>query len=236
MPIKYSKEELLSKIKNAANDMSLFYSKGFVNWTGRTSDTNEYYTEIISEWLLENLEVLDSIYVVFRSESYKRKSHNCSSLNNASNRVEEQIAMKLRLQERVMGLGSVIDYQIPLKDSNDNNSGKIDLLSYDENSKTLFILELKRKDSNESMLRCVIEGYTYLKTVDIPKLIRDFDLPKDTKVVSSPLVFENGSQHQEMMMGRPMLEQLMNKLDCFPLYLREDNGKYIVVNELEYKN
>jgi len=106
-----------------------------------------------------------------------------------SNREEEKIAMKLFHSSQNQGkvfdiIGKIIDYQTPLKNVQTDDAGKIDLLAYNEkeNPKTLRILELKKPDSEETMLRCVLEAYTYLKVVDKDKLLKDFGLPKNTKI------------------------------------------------------
>ena len=78
------------------------------------------------------------------------------------------------------------------------------------------------------MLRCVLEGYTYMKTVNSEKLISNFTLPEDTKIKASPIVFLGGIQHQEMNEVRPWLRQLMILLDGVPFYIIIEKGKYIV--------
>ena len=117
----------------------------------------------------------------------------------------------------------MIDYQTPLKNKREDEAGKIDLLAYD--GTTLRILELKKPDSVETMLRCVLEGYTYLKTANIAKLLEDFKLPSDTIVNACPFVFKNGEQHSEMMEQRPHLKRLMDLLDSKPYYIagRDEN-------------
>ena len=50
----YSKDEIIKMMEEAKSDMKNFYKKEFVNYSGETSDTKEYYTEIIAEWLLDN--------------------------------------------------------------------------------------------------------------------------------------------------------------------------------------
>lgn len=62
----------------------------------------------------------------------------------------------------VVGLGSmvILDYEEPLREANSTKAGEIDLLAFD--GEYLRILELKKTDSNETMLRCVLEGFTYL--------------------------------------------------------------------------
>ena len=116
-----------------------------------------------------------------------------------------------------------------LKNAKEDKAGKIDLLAYD--GETLRILELKEPDSEENMLRCVLEGYTYLKTVDSKKLLADFSLPADTVVEACPFVFRGGFQWEEMQQERSCLKRLMKALDSKPYYVAEENGKYVVMEE-----
>lgn len=74
--------------------------------------------------------------------------------------------MKIFNQGSLNILGKVLDYQTPLKDKQDDKAVKIDIVSYNKDIKTVYLLELKIEDSKETMLRCVLEIYTYLKTLD----------------------------------------------------------------------
>ena len=111
-------------------------------------------------------------------------------------------------------IGKIIDYQTPLKDIQTDKAGKIDLLAYNENEeeKTLRILELKKPDSEETMLRCVLEAYTYLKVVDKDKLLKDFGLPENTKIKACPFVFYGKEQYKEMQEDRKNLKDLIKEL------------------------
>ena len=93
------------------------------------------------------------------------------------------------------------------------------------------ILELKEPDSYETMLRCVLEGYTYMKTVDVKRLIKDFGLSEDVRIQACPLVFKGGLQWQEMQEERPNLRKLMKILNSTPFYLEKVNNKYNVMEE-----
>ena len=153
--------------------------------------------------------------------------------DNDSNREEEKIAMKLFDASRNKGwifdkIGKIIDYQTPLKDIQTDKAGKIDLLAYNENEKTLRILELKKPDSKETMLRCVLEAYTYLKIVDRDKLLKDFELSEDTILKTCPFVFVDGAQYKEIQEDRKYLKELMKKLDVEPIYLKEEKGEYSI--------
>ena len=223
----YSKDEIIKIMKEAKSDIKNFYKKEFVNYLGVTSDTKEYYTEIIAEWLLDNFYLFNTIKMISRESSYKVDSHNGIIKDENSNREEEKIAMKLFDYSQNKGvtfdiIGKIIDYQTPLKNVQKDDVGKIDLLAYNEKEKTLKILELKKPDSKETMLRCVLEAYTYLKIVDKDKLLKDFGLPKDTILKTCPFVFVDGEQYKEMQQDRKNLKELMKKLDVEPVYLKEE--------------
>ena len=223
----YSKNEIIKIMKEAKSDIKNFYKKEFVNYLGVTSDTKEYYTEIIAEWLLDNFYLFDTIKMISRESSYKVKTHDGKIKAENSNREEEKIAMELFDYSQNKGvtfdiIGKIIDYQTPLKNVQKDDVGKIDLLAYNEKEKTLKILELKKPDSKETMLRCVLEAYTYLKIADKTKLLKDFELPEDTIIKACPFVFVEGEQYKEIQEDRKYLKELMKKLDVEPVYLKEE--------------
>ena len=233
----YSKDEIIKKLEVAKSEMWKFYSQDFVNYRGKTSDKERYYyTEIIAKWLLDNIELFNDIKMISRENSYKVDSHDGKIKNEKSGREEEIIAMKLfdfsQNQGKVFDIiGKIIDYQTPLKDVQTDKAGKIDLLAYNEkeNPKTLRILELKKPDSKETMLRCVLEAYTYLKIVDKAKLLKDFGLPENTKIKACPFVFYEKEQYREMQQDRENLKDLIKKLEIEVIYLKEEKGEYNVV-------
>ena len=230
---KYSKNEILEEIQ----DMGNFYKRKVVNYRGTTSDSKEYYTEVVAEWILKNIYLFDYIKPITREKSYKVDTHDGIIKNKGSKREEEKIAMKLFDLSQNQGkvfeiIGKIIDYQTPLKDIQTDKAGKIDLLAYNEEEKILRILELKRPDSKETMLRCVLEAYTYLKVVDKAKLLKDFGLPKDTEIKACPFVFYGKEQYREMQAikdDRENLGKLIEKLGIEVIYLKEENGEYSVV-------
>nr|WP_314656929.1 hypothetical protein [uncultured Fusobacterium sp.] len=232
----YSKDEITKMMEEAKSDMKNFYKKEFVNYSGETSNTKEYYTEIIAEWLLDNFYLFDTIKMISRESSYKVKTHDGKIKDENSNREEEKIAMELFDYSQNKGvtfdiIGKIIDYQTPLKNVQKDDVGKIDLLAYNEKEKTLRILELKKPDSKETMLRCVLEAYTYLKIADKAKLLKDFGLPEDTIVKACPFVFFEGEQYKKMQEGREHLEELITKLGIEIIYLKEENEEYSIIKE-----
>lgn len=228
----YSRKDILDLCKAALLDVSNFYKSDFINYRGKTSDTDEYFTEIVAEFVCENIDAFNGINQIKRQASYKTSGHT-GSYSDSSNRMEEITAMQMFNQCKgglaYDYIGKIIDYQTPLKNRKTDDAGKIDLLSVKDD--TVFILELKKEDSTETMIRCVLEGYTYLKTVHTEKLISDFALSGIHKVCSSPLVFRGMSQWKEMQEERPQLTKLIKMLGCKPYYIQRDNEKFIITED-----
>ena len=225
----YTRSEILASCNAAFREISTFYKQPFVNYRGRTNDTKELYTEVVAEFLCDHIdEFTNGIPTITREDTYNIKSHDKVIQNSKSNRIEEKIAKEM-YQKQYAFVGKMIDYQTPLKNERSDTAGKIDLLAYDGN--VLRILELKKPDSEETMLRCVLEGYTYLRTVDRTKLLKNFKLPDNTPVRACPFVFSGGVQYEEFHESRPYLSRLMALLDSKPYFISEANGKYEVTED-----
>lgn len=228
----YTENEITDMCHAAISDISNFYNSDFVNYQGMSTDTHRLYTEIIAEYIIGNISSFQNgIRRITRENSYKTKTHD-GEINPDSNRMEENIAKRMFKQcqnESFDYIGRIIDYQIPLKNKQSDNAGKIDLLS--DNGKSYTILELKRPDSTETMLRCVLEGYTYFKTVDKSKLLKDFGRPDIYEIRFAPFVFKDSRQYKEMQMHCPELKRLMNLLNSKPYYIIENGGKFFVTED-----
>ncbi len=235
----YTKTEILEKCEKAFENTSTFYQADVINYRGVASDTGELYNEIVADFVLKNLdEFISGIKQIRRETTYKTKSHTGDKIPD-DRRSEEKIAVELFNMSQKQGvvfdgIGEIIDYQTPLKNTAKDEAGKIDLLAYD--GKTLRILELKKPDSTETMLRCVLEGFTYMQTIkDKKKLLRDFGLPEDTEIVACPFVFSNGEQKNEMGEERTKLKELMRKLNSHPCYIGDEYlniGKETELNKI----
>lgn len=235
MAIKYNKKDVLKMCEKAIKNPALFYTQKFVNYQGICPDAHVPYTEIIAEFLIDHLsEFQGGIGIIHRKASYYTPKH-IGVFDPNSPRTEEITAMKMfnycKAGKRYAKIGTILDYQTPLKNKSSDQAGKIDLLAYD--GSVLRILELKKPDTPETMLRCVLEGYTYLRTVDTAKLIDDFNkgisgltIQKNTPVEASPFVFENSLPYKEYFSKRPRLIDLMKQLDSHPFFIREVSGGY----------
>ena len=224
----YSAKNIVDQLNG---DLNSLYKKNIVNYTG-IDDCGERYTEIIAKELLKpiNLKKLNAIKQIDRK---KYNVHNHAFLSTAtkpdsSNRAEEWLAKDLYIQKQVFNIiGKIIDFQVPLKSIQTDESGKIDLLAYNENTKMLHILELKRSGSKETLLRCVLEVYTYWKTVNKANLLESFQLPPDTELRKAVLIYADSQSYADLNDRDIFIKQLMRKLEVDFCVLNHNNTQII---------
>lgn len=212
----FTREELIDKVVTASQEISTFHRQDFLNYRGRTRDTQELYSEVTAGWLLKHLSIFEEIPMIRRDKGYRIITHKGFTSSQASHREEERLAFDLFHQGKFEVLGDILDYQTPLKRVETDQAGKIDLLIYDGDC--LRILELKKPQSQETMLRCVLEGYTYLKTIDPEKLMNSFEeIVGKPQMKASPLVYREGYQLQEFRNPEQKnLRSLMKALNSVP--------------------
>lgn len=94
-----------------------------------------------------------------------------------TNRKEEILAKLLFYQCKVDGLGYIFDYQTPLKATRNDSYGKIDLLGFNQDDKCYSVIEIKYRPSGseETLLRCILEAYTYYKLLDLKQIKSDVE-------------------------------------------------------------
>lgn len=189
----YSREDIIEQVNAALGNPATLYTKKFIKYTESVGGVR--YTEIAASRIAEadSLTALSGIPTISRKKSYKTKTHAALAERTKpdnSRRDEEWIAKKDMYGKSFKRIGKVLDFQIPLKDTSDDSVGKIDLLSYNQAENTAYILELKKPGSEETLLRCVLESYTYWQTVDREKLLRDFQI-EGAELRKGVLVFKD---------------------------------------------
>ena len=158
--------------KFAAN----FYKSAVVNYKGKVTGSKDLYSEVIAETLINDNFIKDWLNLIpVRPEHFKINHPNTDENVDAlkiTNRKEEILAKLLFYQRDVKDLGYIFDYQTPLKKTKDDSYGKIDLLGYNSKDKCYSIIELKYRPSgsDETLLRCVLEAYTYYKLFDLNQI------------------------------------------------------------------
>ena len=161
--------------KFAAN----FYKSAVVNYKGKVTGSKDLYSEVIAETLINDNFIKDWLNLIpVRPEHFKINHPNTDENVNAlkiTNRKEEILAKLLFYQHEVAGLGYIFDYQTPLKKIRNDSYGKIDLLGYNTDDKCYSVIELKYRPSgsDETLLRCILEAYTYYKLLDLNQIKSD---------------------------------------------------------------
>ena len=225
--------EVQKKYYDIKNNPANFYAQPFLNDRSCFLD-EEKRKRLTSNWIAEQLlddKLLDKIDEIPSPDTYIIKSHTKPVPENTTgkvNREEEKVAHRLFEREDYTGsdIDFFADYQVPIcrdstkKKDKSTNYGKVDLVSVSEEKKEIYIMELKTYSSEETLLRCVCECYTYWKQIDHKKLAKEISLnpeygkPEYTnyKVVPTVLVFVGQYQHLQLRSGYlHSLQELMVK-------------------------
>ena len=244
MSKQYKKLEVLEKLIQyfQNNDCKNLYKASCINFTGETKDTKENYSKVIVDYLVEHINEFKkglSNITVTRCNSYRTESHNGQSTFNfdehpKGERREEKIAhaMFCQYKDKPGLFGTILDYQVPLKSKkNDKGLGKIDLLSVADGSKPgnkkIYFLELKKDNSQETLLRCILEAYTYSKIINKEKLCRDFSISKKEKdFVIAPLVYKADGFEKQLEFVKPLIKVLDISVEIFVWDYKK--GKYSI--------
>ena len=184
----HSRKNTINALNNELVKIQNLYKAQCINWTGRTNDSNELYTEVIAQELFKNVKEFDKFLQVTSTSSYCTETHSKIEIDLAkSNRGEENFAKRIT-GLKLKHLGLIKDFQIPLKDTlGDTGLGKIDLISCNEESKTIFLIELKYINNKETLLRALLESYSYYKIVDESKLKSDYKF-SSKEIITKPAV------------------------------------------------
>lgn len=235
----YDKQQIIDEFQEYYNhsfDAKTFYrdAKAYMNRRGNTKDTKEPYTEIIIS-LMFQLGIIErlkkEITTVRRdNNTYHVLSHFYDEFlkpHEKSTQKEKMIAKKLN-GNTYEDIGHVLNYEVPLYGKNSDDGGEIDLFSYNEKKDTAFILELKKPDAPDTLLRCIMEVYNYWSRVDRVKLLRDFSLSPDTSVTPAVLVFKDSvaANEYDSLYDRPNLKYLIETMGIQVFIWPIDRAQY----------
>ena len=179
--VKQGSEDKNVKLTEVQKFAANFYKAPIINYkghvTGKSKVNNTRYSEVIADTLVSKGYIKTWLELQPLRPNHFDTGHNHSEnvdMNKLqiSNRKEEILAKLLFYQREVKDLGYIFDYQTPLKKVRSNSYGKIDLLGYNSKDKCYSIIELKYRPSgsDETLLRCVLEAYTYYKLFDLNQI------------------------------------------------------------------
>ena len=179
--VKQDSEDKNVKLTEVQKFAANFYKAPIINYkghvTGKSKVNNTRYSEVIADTLVSKGYIKTWLELQPLRPNHFDTGHNHSEsvdINKLqfSNRKEEILAKLLFYQREVKDLGYIFDYQTPLKKVQSDPYGKIDLLGYNSKDKCYSIIELKYRPSGseETLLRCVLEAYTYYKLFDLNQI------------------------------------------------------------------
>lgn len=182
--VKQSSEDKDVKLTEVQKFAANFYKAPIINYkgyvTGKSKVNNTRYSEVIADTLVSKGYIKTWLELEpLRPNHFDTGHHHSESVDinklQISNRKEEILAKLLFYQREVKDLGYIFDYQTPLKETRNDSYGKIDLLGYNKADECYSVIELKYRPSgsDETLLRCILEAYTYYKLLDLNQIKSD---------------------------------------------------------------
>lgn len=170
-----------------------FYLSDTVQRTGKTTDTERDYNEVVAEFLYENKFIEKDNFTGIKQITRKAPYYTNKKFSSETSelvKIFEQNSLKNKF-------GEIIDVSVPLNNFETDMAGKIDILSYKKEANELFIVQIKPHSSNETLLRAILEIQTLYQTMDKEKFINDFysigKINSKNPKIKKVLVLEDGS-------------------------------------------
>ncbi len=182
-----SRETLAEEWKELPKDWYSIYQ-----WQRTTGYS---YTEWISEWIEE---AISQSQIVLVEKGLRQRSFNVTThqgqieLNTSIDQLtEKRLVRAVFNQLHNPILGKIIDYEVPLKDSNDDKHGDVDLLCVLNES--ILCIEAKHPESSESLLKAILQAFTYTSLLATKReiFLKDYDLSPNLRLTPSVLTFAN---------------------------------------------
>ena len=214
MPIKHNKEKIINYLKEdvCKEQITSLYDKKYVKYLGQVINSNQFYYDIIAEYLLDHVDLFESnIHKISRHSVGKTYNEKRGQLKDDYKIYKDEVLYAKSLYQKEFDLlGKIIHYQTPIYNSKKKKIGAVDLLSFKENM--LSLIELKMFHNDETLLRAILEIATYYMCISVTELLKDFNLPLDTKIQKVVLIFKDSRQHQQYLKS-DFVRQLAKKLD-----------------------
>lgn len=264
----YKEKEIVSRVcEQLSNrgEIDFFYQNPILNYKGHTSDTKtkRLFVEIISEVLLSEFNKVKSIGDNAPIRSTRPFNLKHDGVPNVDARMKRFGI--LRYSEKLLAIalfnsgdnyifGKIFDYEVPLKEKQKDRFGKIDIVAKRKNIIKLIELKIQKSRSEETLLRALLEIYTYYKLLSNRrnKFLTDyFDEKKD--YLFQPVVITDEESCSGKMIIEidkyPMLKKLIGKLKDaagmpveFYLYkypskevARNEKGEIVLKGKIEIK-
>lgn len=206
----YTKEDLEKQWAKRLEELETLYQWEYVSSHGPKGKGTPW-TEIVAERLMakKQLDLFLKIKPI-KSKHYNIQKHlnPCPSGEGSMPQREKNVVKWMVGKEDLGELGTAQNYEAPLVDGRKQN---IDLITARDHE--LILVEVKKENNTESLLRAVLEIVTYGHLVDKEQLRREFGM-EGSKITLAVLIHPNsnsGKELKEMMEfreGNPRRENL----------------------------
>ena len=198
---------------NSKNDFmgaDTFWLSESASRVGKTSDTNEDYTEVVGAFLLENGFIEKDNFTGVKQITKKAPYQVHTKFSPAA------CYLSLHLEEK---FGTIIESEIELGNYPDDKAGVVDLITYKKDTDELNLIEFESDYSENTLLSAALKIQTHYQTIDKEKLVNDFYSKEDSPIssknpqIKKVLVLLKGSNaYKEYQENRPNVTKILNEL------------------------
>ncbi len=158
------------------------------------------YTELIADWVHSAFPDIRLVADGLRQRSFRVPDHKgqIKLQTGIEQLTEKRLVRAMYNLSEIPALGKVIDYEVPLKETDEADHGDIDLLCV--RSETAFCVEAKKPESNESLLKAVLQAFVYTSLVGTRKtsFLSDFELPPTLGLTPAVLTFASAQSARQL--------------------------------------
>ena len=196
--------------KNDFMGADTFWLSESASRIGKTSDTNENYTEVVGAFLLENGFIEKDNFTGVKQITKKAPYQVHTKFSPAA------CYLSLHLEEK---FGTIIESEIELGNYPDDKAGVVDLITYKKDTDELNLIEFESDYSENTLLSAALKIQTHYQTIDKEKLVNDFYSKEDSPIssknpqIKKVLVLLKGSNaYKEYQENRPNVTKILDEL------------------------
>lgn len=196
--------------KNDFMGADTFWLSESASRIGKTSDTNEDYTEVVGAFLLENGFIGKDNFTGVKQITKKAPYQVHTKFSPAA------CYLSLHLEEK---FGTIIESEIELGNYPDDKAGVVDLITYKKDTDELNLIEFESDYSENTLLSAALKIQTHYQTIDKEKLVNDFYSKEDSPIssknpqIKKVLILLTGSNaYKEYQENRPNITKILDEL------------------------
>ena len=196
--------------KNDFMGADTFWLSESASRVGKTSDTNEDYTEVVGAFLLENGFIEKDNFTGVKQITKKAPYQVHTKFSPAA------CYLSLHLDEK---FGTIVESEIELGNYPDDKAGVVDLITYKKDTDELYLIEFEPNYSENTLLSAALKIQTHYQTINKEKLVNDFYSKEDSPIPSKNpqikkvlILLNNSNAYKEYQDNRPNVTKILNEL------------------------